>query len=203
MGRDTTPAKPFADNKTYWLKGRTLNSMWAAIRANKPLPGVGTETRQTHDGIEISVPIAREVPSLVPWTLRVGSGPTKRLVSPGTAFNRVPTIGGVRIDAPTPPELSIFLGSHHYIYLRTEVAYDFIDGFIAGFSVSQGNVILIASMVANPSTLDEPEFGLFHTHMHTISASGEVLAQFHHESIEGTVADTGVGASVGQLSVFT
>ena len=53
MARDNPKDKRFDDDKTYFVKGRTLNAIWAAIRAMKLVAGEGIELTQTPDGIEI------------------------------------------------------------------------------------------------------------------------------------------------------
>ena len=54
MARSTPPPR-YEPNKLYVLKGRTLNDIWAAIRAGRPVTGVGTNITQRPNGTMVNL----------------------------------------------------------------------------------------------------------------------------------------------------
>lgn len=138
-----------------------------------------------------------------PWTLRTGSSATKRLIRPGTFGGLSPEIGSVRLDNATPPELTITASAVNYLYLRCQFTLVTVDSFITGASIAQGDVTVIASATATAAALDSPGSGLFHVAIATIDATGLLTAQPYHSSLDWTISDTGAGASLASLTVFT
>jgi hypothetical protein len=134
-----------------------------------------------------------------PWTPRPGG--SGWIIRPGTFGGVMPEIGGVRLDAASAPSIAVGIGVN-YIYLKVTVDYAIVEDFVAGASIEQGDVTVIASTNGDASALDSPEDGEFHILIATIS-SGRVTAQPYHASLDWSFSDTGTGDSAIQLSVFT
>lgn len=78
----------FDANKTYWVKGKTLNAIIEAIRANRPLAGSGIMIAEAHDGRRISTDGngGDGDSELRELDVSHGGAPAKRMVDCGRAY---------------------------------------------------------------------------------------------------------------------
>lgn len=119
-------------------------------------------------------------------------------VSASTVGGTVPLIGGTRLDAVIPPELGVSGSQTTYVYLQIQGVLQYINSFVSGFTLPQGNVAIIAALDSDISESNNPLTGLFHYPLATVHPGGSIL-QFRTGPVEVIIADDGSGTGQTQI----
>lgn len=119
MGAGGAKGGRYDDAKTYLLTGKMLNSILDEIRKNRPIAGVGTTIRETHDGRMVNAAGGATFPAH-PWELYLyGAGWS---VYPGAVNGDLPvTMDSVPLDSEIPPWLEPDGEGNLTAWLRFEI----------------------------------------------------------------------------------
>lgn len=121
------------------VKYRSLRGLLARLLFFVPEAGSGIRVTQTNNG-----PLWSIAGTLTaPWTFNADGTISPGTVSYGTTI--MPTMGGTRLDAGTPPTIADIghTGSGtEYYYLRLSWGTTFTNGYLSAMSLAQGDVII-------------------------------------------------------------
>lgn len=195
--QDHARGKRFDEQKTYWLKGDTLNALWEEIRKSRALGGLNTSITETPDGRQVHSK-GGALPKH-PWELyRNGDGWS---VYPATVNGvHLPTLGGVSLFDPVPPVALADGSGDLSLYLEFDVdceATEASDGTFFALSGSEelSNVIITGSPGTQVDIEVDPDTGAVtpghYVHLLGTVAGGEKTSQPQRFSLYFTLCAGG------------
>lgn len=152
----------------------------------------------TEDGIRLKLRSVSAGGLAAPWTFNADGTITPGTVSYGTTI--MPTMGGTRLDAATPPTISAIghTGSGtEYYYLKLTWGTTFTNNYLSAMTLAQGDVI-VERYTAVPSSTSSVKY----IHLATFVDGTQTAALVTASPLPVTLWDNGYLATVlrvGQL----
>ncbi len=143
------PSNPF-ERRAAWAIAQAKPSLSHGSLISRALPGgTAIETARRLGSGRSATP--------QPWEVR-----SDYSIVPGTIAGIMPTLGGVRLDAATPPTLSgIPSTGTRYIFLQLTFSTTFSNGYLSSFSLS--SVAVIVSTSGTPTDTNSVKHLLLNT----------------------------------------